>query len=301
MNLFCYTAIRSPSPVHGTLNINLVWTFFAILLTGVGNLTLGSLGLAQEPTNSHASQNIARPAASVPGGVAMGREQADAILAELRAIRELLQKQANQDRVLLVPSDPPNSDANRDIVQLGTAGHWHYLGQENAPVTLVEFSDYECPYCRVFHTEAFPKIKEEYIDTGKMRFISLDLPLPQHPEARRAAQAARCAGDQGKYWEMRDGLLAAQSSPSQDAIFSQARLLFLDAEKFRNCLNSNSHNSELEGDLADATFLQINGTPTFVLGRIKEGTLTGALLRGVMPYSALKTKIDQILASQTAE
>ena len=77
------------------------------------------------------------------------------------------------------------------------------LGRADAPVTLVEFTDLECPYCRAFHVGAFERLKREYIDTGKVRFVSRDFPLDFHPNARPAALAVRCAGEQGKFWEMR--------------------------------------------------------------------------------------------------
>ena len=77
------------------------------------------------------------------------------------------------------------------------------LGRADAPVTLVEFTDLECPFCRSFHVGAFEKVKQTYIDSGKVRFVSFDFPLDIHPNARPAALAVRCAGEQGKFWEMR--------------------------------------------------------------------------------------------------
>src|SRR2546427_11330434 len=220
------------------------------------------------------------------------REQADAILAELRAIRELLQKQGSQDRLLLVPTDAPPANKDRIAVQVRVANHWHSLGREDAPITLLEFSDYQCPFCRTFHAEIFPEIKKQYIDSGKMRFISLDLPLPQHQQAQIAAEAARCAGDQGKYWELRSALLADQSSHSEDIIASAGSLLSLDVNRLRSCISSQQHKNEIQEDAADADSLQINGTPTFILGKTIGGSLEGTLLTGVMPYPVLQTKID---------
>jgi protein-disulfide isomerase len=223
------------------------------------------------------------------------REEAQAILTELRAIRELLQKLATQDRVLLIPADHPNETANRDTVYLRVTNHWHSLGREEAPITLLEFSDYQCPFCRAFDAEIFPEIRKEFIDSGKMRFVSLDLPLPQHPQAWITAEAVRCAGDQGKYWELRGALLTDQSSASEDLIKSAASLLSLDVNRLQICMSSHVHKNEIEEDVADADALQINGTPTFVLGRTLQGTLEGTILRGVMPYPALRERIDETL------
>ncbi len=88
-------------------------------------------------------------------------------------------------------------------VSMPITGDWPSLGKPDAPLTLVEFTDYECPLCRAFHTETFGTLKTRYIDTGKLRFVSRDQPLPEyHPNAMEAAHAARCAGDQGRFWEM---------------------------------------------------------------------------------------------------
>jgi protein-disulfide isomerase len=125
------------------------------------------------------------------------REQADAILAELRQIRQLLDKQ-QQDAVQQIPSK----------VQISVASSWHAIGRDDAPVTILEFTDLQCPFCRQFHEETFPMIKKNYIDTGKVRFVSRDMPLKAvHPYAQKAAEAVRCAGDQGKYWELRNAIL----------------------------------------------------------------------------------------------
>src|SRR5512146_1268003 len=117
------------------------------------------------------------------------REQADAILNELRQIRRLLEvngRPAASPR----PAQPP---APRNIRMAVTAG-WQVMGRADAPVTLVEFMDYQCPYCRRFHTDTFAELKKQYIDTGKLRFVSRDLPLSFHANALTAAQAVRCAG-----------------------------------------------------------------------------------------------------------
>jgi protein-disulfide isomerase len=162
---------------------------------------------------------------------------------------------------------------------------------------MVEFTDYQCPFCRIFNREIFPKMRKEYIDTGKVRFVSLDLPLEQHSDAMKAAEAVRCAGDQGKYWELRAAILGDPRSPSENIIVEAARTLSLDPGLFNSCFGSGSHRTEIEGDQADAAFLQINGTPTFVLGKISQGNLNGTLVRGVLQYAALQQKLDELLGT----
>jgi protein-disulfide isomerase len=91
------------------------------------------------------------------------------------------------------------------------ADDWHVQGASSAPVTIVEYSDFQCPYCARYSTETYPEIKAQYIDTGKVRYMFRHFPLSFHSEAELAAQAAECAGEQGKFWEMHDTLFANQS------------------------------------------------------------------------------------------
>src|SRR6266852_9091619 len=106
---------------------------------------------------------------------------------------------------------------------------WYALGRPDAPVTLVEFGDFQCGFCKRFHSDAYGELKRNYIDTGKVRFVSRDLPLEFHPYAMKAAEAARCAGDQQKYWELRDALYSNAAPPSEDVIKKAVETLSLDA------------------------------------------------------------------------
>ena len=252
--------------------------------------TFASLAPAQErSTNSKARATHAQAEHGIT------EEQAERILAELRAIRELLQKQMTQDRLLLVPADQPQRSDTDQNVEIGIANHWHSLGRQDAPLTLLEFTDYQCPFCRAFNSELFPRLNKDYVQTGKLRYVSLDLPLPQHPEARNAGEAARCAGDQNKYWEFRDAILNDKRSLSESTMTDLAHSLALNADALRTCITSHLHAREFEEDQADAAALQINATPTFVLGRTSEGQLHGTILRGVLPYPAFQAKLDEML------
>jgi protein-disulfide isomerase len=228
----------------------------------------------------------------------MTKDQANAILGELRAIHELLERQANRDRILLVPSEQtPRNDANQHSkVELRAAPHWHSMGQPDATVVLVEFTDYQCPFCRIFHAEILPEIKAKYVDQGKLRFVSLDLPLQEHSMAMKAAEAARCAGDQGKYWELRDMLLKDQATLSDQWILSSAKSLSLDPTSFTKCLDSGKHRVEIQEDGNDAAGLQIASTPTFVLARTTgHDTLVGTVMSGVVPVAIFEAKIEELL------
>jgi protein-disulfide isomerase len=124
----------------------------------------------------------------------MTKGQADAILGELKQIRLLLQTRQNAG----APASPPSPPQASEPVDIRIAADVHALGRLNAPVTMIEFTDYQCPFCRQFHRETFQALKKEFIDTGELRYVSRDLPLPMHKHALKAAEAARCAGDQGE-------------------------------------------------------------------------------------------------------
>ena len=149
-----------------------------------------------------------------------------------------------------------------------------FLGDDNAPVTIVEFSDFQCPYCSRFRDQTFDLIKENYIDTGKVRFVYRDFPLSSiHPMAQKAAEASECADEQDKFWEYHDKLFAGQSSFSVDSFKQWAKDLGLDATKFNSCLDSGKYTNEVKSDLADATASGGSGTPYFLIGNTQ---LSGA-------------------------
>ena len=160
-------------------------------------------------------------------------------------------------------------------------------GDKNAPVTMVEFSDYECPFCERHFTQTHPQIIKEYVDTGKVKIVFRDFPLPFHPNAQKAAEAAECAGEQDKYWEMHDKLFQNQSALGIDKLKQYAKDLGLDASKFNQCLDSGAMASEVKKDAEDGSAVGINGTPGFIIN--------GTLVSGAQPFSAFKTVIDAAL------
>src|SRR5665213_2353557 len=130
------------------------------------------------------------------------RQQADDILSELKAIRQLLEKQYRPGAPGRLPPMPEIPQTGKLRLEGGFS-----LGSNDAPVTIVEFTDYQCPFCRGFESTTFSEIRKKYIDTGKVRFVVRDLPLAEmHPDAMQAAEAAHCAGDQGQFWRMHDVL-----------------------------------------------------------------------------------------------
>jgi len=219
----------------------------------------------------------------------MTKKQGDAILKELRQIKALLEKQQRQAPAQAKGAAPEAVDATVGVES-------PTLGNKNAPLTLVEFTDYECPYCKRFYDAAFSQLKKNYIDTGKLKFVSRNLPLPFHKNARSAAQAALCAGDQGKYWEMRNVIFKNSRALGGSQLSDYARDLNLDMKKFDTCLSSNKHAGKIDADVKEANSVGISGTPSFVLGKtVTKGKMKGEKIIGAQPYGAFEEKIESML------
>jgi protein-disulfide isomerase len=158
-------------------------------------------------------------------------------------------------------------------------------GPANAPITIVEFSDFECPYCaQVKPTIA--QLNDAY--PGQIRQVFKHLPLPMHAHARLAAEASLCAGDQGRFWELHDWMFANQQRLDRDAIVGAGVALDLDAERFTSCVDQRTYASAVARDIAAAQALGINGTPAFVIN--------GRVLSGAQPLAAFKEIIDEELS-----
>lgn len=187
------------------------------------------------------------------------------------------------------------------------------LGDPNAPITMIEFSDFECPFCKSFFEETLPQIKSVYIDTGKVRFVYRDLPLPFHnPAATKEALAANCArdqkGDEG-YFLYHDEIFARTTSNGEGmknaGYAAAATKIGLDVSAFNSCLSTEKFKDEVAKDLEDVTtltqdyagaFPQGIGTPTFIIGKSdSSGTFTGQVVSGAQPFVSFQQIIDQLL------
>ena len=172
---------------------------------------------------------------------------------------------------------------------------FNVLGPEDAPVVIIEFTDLQCPYCARFARQTFPELRRNYIDTGRVRFASQDLPLPRHAFAVPAAVAARCAGEQGRFWEFREALFSAQAKLRDEPYAELARKFDLDLDKFAACRSDEAQTARvLEGiELARAN--GITSTPTFLIGRLVDGQFQGDKISGAQPYDVIAAKIDELL------
>jgi len=173
------------------------------------------------------------------------------------------------------------------------------MGNQNtATVAIVEFSDYDCPYCKRHSTSIHNQIKENFVDTGKALYVFRDLPLSSHPHAQKKAEAAECATKQGgdeKYFQFHDKLFAG--SISNDAgLVSLAQELNLDIDEFKNCLESEEMTDEVRNDINDASQAGIRSTPGFVIGKLDSNkNVTGSIISDAQSYEAFETVINKYL------
>jgi protein-disulfide isomerase len=163
------------------------------------------------------------------------------------------------------------------------------LGPADAAITIIEFSDYQCPYCRKWEQEAWPKIQAAY--PGKIRLVYRDFPLYSiHPESESAAIAADCAGDQQKYWEFHDLLFSDQLPFGQDSYIKYAAQVKLDIDQFTQCITTQQFKANVSDNYTYASNLGVNSTPTFFVN--------GIPMVGAQPYEAFKDLIDKELAGK---
>ena len=173
-------------------------------------------------------------------------------------------------------------------------------GDLNAPVTIIEFSDFQCPYCGRFFKSTLTEIERDYIKTGKVRYVFRDFPLDFHKQAPKASEAANCAGEQGKYWEMHDKLFENQNALMVDKLRQYAAEVGLESGPFDACLDSGKYAEEINRDVEDGKKAGVSGTPSFFIGK-SQGPgkeITGKRIVGARPFESFKQVIDQILADQ---
>lgn len=165
-----------------------------------------------------------------------------------------------------------------------------FLGEEDAPITIVEWSDYECPFCERFYTQTLPSIKSMYIETGKVKFVYRDFPLGFHSQAEPAAIAANCAGEQGKYFQFHDKIFSngGAGGKSNSDYKKWAQELSLDISKWEKCTNDPAQKQEIQKDIQDGSAAGISGTPGFIIN--------GKLISGAQPFSVFQQVINAELS-----
>jgi protein-disulfide isomerase len=231
----------------------------------------------------HASgQAVDQPDADLRDEVRKLREDVRALQQDMRELKQSLSTRRpggwEKVEIVLGPEDSPQR------------------GAPDAPLVLIEFSDYQCPYCARHFMDTYPQLDREFIAAGKLRYIVAEFPLVHlHPLAIKAAEAARCAREQGKFWEMHARLFANQRQLEPWSAHAQA--LGLDAAAFEACMSSDRYAGEIQRNAAEAQRGGINSTPTFLLG-MGSGELVRVVrrLRGAAPYPAFKAELEALLS-----
>ena len=228
--------------------------------------------------------------------VAALKAQQAAMQRDLQAIKGLLQQLA-QPRQQQAPEAPEVPGLIGATIAL--AGE-PTMGESSAKVTIVEVSDYHCPFCRRSAQQTFPQIVSEYVKSGKAQYVFVDYPIAQlHPDAFRSHEAAACAADQGKFWEMHASLWTGTPVRDVESLKAKAASVGLDGAAFAACMSSGKHSAAVRDSVSRMERLGIGGTPMTVVGITPPPGQPMTVVKyiyGAMPYSAFKSAIDEVLA-----
>lgn len=221
-------------------------------------------------------------------------------VSEMRKDLAEIKKMIKEIKSAPAPRAAPAAVAFKE--QVVSVGSSPYKGNADAPVTMMEFSDYQCPYCSRNYREVLPRLEKEYIETGKLKFVIRENPIPSlHRNAKNASMAALCAGDQDKYWEMHNMLFENQRELDVDNLKAFAGKIGLDTATFSECLDSKKYEKRVNADVAMGAKLGVRGTPAFVLGLTDPDDTNKAnmsvYIKGAQPFDNFKQAIDNLLES----
>src|SRR5438093_2305151 len=182
-------------------------------------------------------------------------------VASIKETQQAIQKDIQEIKKLLTPRPAPGQvDPTNAVLDVTGAP---VRGDKNAKYTIVEFSEFQCPFCGRHVHDTVPQLENDYIKTGKAKYVFLDFPLESiHKNAFKAAEAGNCAAEQGKFWEMHDRLFANQQALEPAQLTEHAKAVGLDATKFQQCMDSDKYAADIRKDIAEGSKLGVNGTPT---------------------------------------
>ena len=265
-----------------------IWIVTVALLVGTSAWDMTGLVCAQSDVAPKSDESSL---AALRADLERVKKELEGIRSELRQMREFLLQRLAQPQT----SQPPAR-----LVARVAVGDNPTLGRKDAPLTMIEFSDYQCPFCRQFVETTLPTLKKDYIEAGKLRYAFRDFPLDQiHPQARKAAEAARCAGDQGKYWEMHDLLFRNQQALQPEQLKIYAGRLNLDPKTFGACLEGGKHRPLVQQNVDAGVSAGVRGTPSFFLGKTRaDDTIEGVLISGARPLNDFRQEIERALTEK---
>ncbi len=240
------------------------------------------------------------------GGVVYAQQQSEiaALQKEIEALKAgqaALQKDIQEIKNMLRPAQQQGAvmDAPPDV-KMETAGS-PSKGSADAKVVLIEFSDYQCPFCGRYTRDAFAAIDRDYVQTGKVRYVFRSFPLESiHKLAFKASEAALCAGEQGKYWAMHDRLFMDQAALAPAGLVAAAKAAGLDMAAFQPCLDSGRMAPAIRKDIAAGTEIGVRGTPLFLIGTSGPGATVTVLkaISGAQPYAVFQQTFDDLLKAK---
>ena len=194
----------------------------------------------------------------------------------------------------------PTQPALKPPQTMGVAGE-PYKGEPTAKLAIIEYADFQCPFCRRFEHDIYPQIRASYVDTGKLKYFHRDMPLVFHQGAMPAARAVHCAAEQGKFWEMHDSLLGDAASLSAADIDERAGKLGMNVAELDSCIASNRFADIIQRSVTEANEMQVSGTPTFIIGTLDaQGKVMSVktTVVGASPFEAFKAALDPLLAAR---
>ena len=170
-------------------------------------------------------------------------------------------------------------------------------------VVIVEFTDFQCPYCGRHARETFPTLRKELIDSGKARYASLNFPLPIHQGAVPAAKVAECAAEQGKFWEMHERLFLDAAATTAERVAEDVKSLKLNGTRFKECFASDDVTAKVESDRAEGQRFGVNSTPTFFVGRVEQdgGVTVKLKINGAVPPDIFKKAVEDVRSGNTSK
>jgi protein-disulfide isomerase len=250
---------------------------------------LAVLSLSPPPSQESDIEALKREVAALKAQQAL-------MMRDLQAIASLLQQMTQPRQQAQQPPEVPGLVG----ASIPLAGE-PTMGSAGAKVTIVEVSDYHCPFCRRSAQQTFPQIVDEYVKTGKAAYAFVDYPIAQlHPDAFRSHEAAACAGDQGKFWEMHNSLWAGAPVKDAGSLVAKAVAVGVDAQEFTACLSSGKHAAAVRDSVTRMEGLGIGGTPMTLIGLTPapgQPLKVAKYIYGAMPFAAFKSAIDEVMAA----
>jgi protein-disulfide isomerase len=247
----------------------------------LGAFALGLLVTVSAPASQRDKDEIA----NLKDQVAQINAQQQQILASLDELKKMMR---GPGQAALKP--PPTMTVAGEL----------YKGEPAAKVAIIEYADFQCPFCRRFDSQVYPNIRDSYINTGKLKYFHRDMPLEFHQGAMPAARAVHCASEQGKFWEMHDSLLNDAASLTPADIDDRAGKLGMNVSALDKCISSDRFADIIKRSITEAGAMQVSGTPTFIIGTLDANGNVMSVKKtvvGASPFESFKAAIDPLLAA----